>query len=62
MRQASEYGRLSRFKSIRSGQQNGSVSVAHTNSQTAVRDSKNPTKPACAVRSAASMSFVSAVR
>lgn len=62
VQQASEYGRLTWFKSIRSGQQNGCVSVAHTNSQTAVRDSKNPTGPAFAVRSAAWMSFVSAVR
>ncbi|MYW02921.1 DUF397 domain-containing protein [Streptomyces sp. SID3343] len=50
------------FKSIHSGQQNGCVSVAHTDTQTAVRDSKNPMGPAFAVRSDAWTSFIAAVR
>ncbi|MGC0420584.1 DUF397 domain-containing protein [Embleya sp. AB8] len=62
VQQASEYGHLTWFKSTRSGQQNGCVSVAHTDVQTAVRDSKNPTGPAFAVRSDAWTSFIAAVR
>ncbi|MGW9214043.1 DUF397 domain-containing protein [Embleya sp. NPDC055664] len=40
----------------------GTGNECATNAQTAVRDSKKPTGPAFAVRSASWMSFVSAVR
>ncbi|MGW9214046.1 DUF397 domain-containing protein [Embleya sp. NPDC055664] len=56
---ASEYGTLHWFKSRRSGNQNGCVSIAHTDTRTAVRDSKRPDGPAFAVPHTAWAAFLS---